>query len=881
MELTGRVRQKYDLSSVWASKNTVLLAGEIGIESDTLKMKVGDGTTAWNSLPYISPTKLSDLTDDIGAGTGVDLSGYLLKSGGAMSGNLTYSNTTNQASCNIFNLTDSKIAVGWVSAASIEGGARLVLGGPTSQGNEGAFEIIANDGLASQSLKGTSTGNLTWNNELLATQAYVLDNYLPKSGGTLTGAIRFRPSSSASSHTGGYLSTSDYGIKLQAEDNNESSGGAYLRLHSTTLNGTSIDGRFVLTASGGVFSAVSQLIGTPSGSLTWNGLTLATNTYVANNYLNKAGDSLTGTITSSVANIVKRNVNNDILAIYGGTSISDGARFELYGGTRSINPGSFLLTASTDSSNYRQLLGKPDGFMSWAGGEICITGQNNYHLGDTSYGTEQHGAFHMTDTRYNLANIPSDTNYWNRVLGVTDSAGHRWGLIENFILKSGVFGFALSTSVDSTLTSNYSLQLRSDGELAWNGDIFNLRGGINLQGAIWRTYSGLTKGTKPSATTWHFDIGSLDSAGRNTANRLGEVRGFVDSNGSSGMQVVAYDFTSGSTASNEFRVLKLLDGNRRTDINSGNWRFEGNMLYRSDGDTNWLRISGGNGDNKGGSLLLYGQTASGNNAGRLVLRAYNGTDAISFDMYPELKHSVYNSTLVLSKNTDLSGTADNGPALVIGGTRTQAHIEIDANEIQAKASGTTVTNLIINSDGGNVSVGNTTGGARADVSAKAFHPNTTKTITLGTSSYLWKQLFANTTTISTSDARQKQQIVEMPEELLDAWSSIAWKRYKMNDSVEEKGSEAARYHTGVIAQEVDEVFKQAELDPRGYGFFCHDQWDAKPAVMKGDKVIESALEAGDAYAIRYEEALCIEAAYLRREISRLKSRIEQLERSNI
>ena len=58
-------------------------------------------------------------------------------------------------------------------------------------------------------------------------------------------------------------------------------------------------------------------------------------------------------------------------------------------------------------------------------------------------------------------------------------------------------------------------------------------------------------------------------------------------------------------------------------------------------------------------------------------------------------------TLYLTKTKDLSGVADNKPALIVGGTNTTAHIEIDADEIHAKASGTTVAPLYLNHDGGN------------------------------------------------------------------------------------------------------------------------------------------------------------------------------------
>lgn len=47
-----KLQLRYDTAANWTSNNPTLLAGEIGIESDTKKMKVGDGTTAWTSLAY-------------------------------------------------------------------------------------------------------------------------------------------------------------------------------------------------------------------------------------------------------------------------------------------------------------------------------------------------------------------------------------------------------------------------------------------------------------------------------------------------------------------------------------------------------------------------------------------------------------------------------------------------------------------------------------------------------------------------------------------------------------------------------------------------------------------------------------------------------------
>jgi hypothetical protein len=50
--LTALMKQRYDTAANWTAANPTLLAGEIGIESDTNKWKVGTGSAAWTSLGY-------------------------------------------------------------------------------------------------------------------------------------------------------------------------------------------------------------------------------------------------------------------------------------------------------------------------------------------------------------------------------------------------------------------------------------------------------------------------------------------------------------------------------------------------------------------------------------------------------------------------------------------------------------------------------------------------------------------------------------------------------------------------------------------------------------------------------------------------------------
>ena len=63
-----------------------------------------------------------------------------------------------------------------------------------------------------------------------------------------------------------------------------------------------------------------------------------------------------------------------------------------------------------------------------------------------------------------------------------------------------------------------------------------------------------------------------------------------------------------------------------------------------------------------------------------------------------------NDSLILAKETDASGTANNSPALIIGPID-GSHLEFDGNEIMAKASATTTSSLTLNNDGGVVNVG--------------------------------------------------------------------------------------------------------------------------------------------------------------------------------
>jgi hypothetical protein len=52
MSSIARIRLRRDTAANWTAANPVLLNGEIGIETDTRRFKIGNGSSTWSALPY-------------------------------------------------------------------------------------------------------------------------------------------------------------------------------------------------------------------------------------------------------------------------------------------------------------------------------------------------------------------------------------------------------------------------------------------------------------------------------------------------------------------------------------------------------------------------------------------------------------------------------------------------------------------------------------------------------------------------------------------------------------------------------------------------------------------------------------------------------------
>jgi hypothetical protein len=149
--------------------------------------------------------------------------------------------------------------------------------------------------------------------------------------------------------------------------------------------------------------------------------------------------------------------------------------------------------------------------------------------------------------------------------------------------------------------------------------------------------------------------------------------------------------------------------------------------------------------------------------------------------------------------------------------------------LQANLNGTTINLYPIGYSAGAYSpVGDTTidiGYTTSIVSTGKLRPRTDNTYNLGDASFRWAEVYAVAPAINTSDANEKQQVRDLSatEQAVAVDLKKLVKAFKWNDAVEKKGDNA-RWHFGVIAQDVHAAFAKHGLDASHYGLFCSDTW---------------------------------------------------------
>lgn len=173
-----------------------------------------------------------------------------------------------------------------------------------------------------------------------------------------------------------------------------------------------------------------------------------------------------------------------------------------------------------------------------------------------------------------------------------------------------------------------------------------------------------------------------------------------------------------------------------------------------------------------------------------------------------------------------------------------------------------------------------------DVNNSGLIPNNSGSFSIGLSSNYVKDVFTQNAVTVVSDVNFKTEISELTDQELECAVACGklYRKYKLNSAVDEKGSKSARYHVGVIAQEVVQCFVDHDLDWRRYGIITHEKWDAVEGIVAKDATFDEynnmitcalpaieAKEAGEIYMVRYEELNCFVNAGLQHRLLQLES----------
>jgi len=279
------MKQRYDTAANWTAQNPTLLAGEIGIESDTKKWKVGTGSTAWTSLVYAIGGTYPIVNADIAAAAAIAYSKLATLTSGnivlgsaanvatstAVTGDVTISSTGVTAiAAGVIVNADINASAGIVDTklATIATAGKVSNSATTATNANTASAIVARDASGNFSA-GTITASLTGNASTVTTNANLTGDVTSVGNATAIAA----------------------GVIVDADVN------ASAAIVDTKLATISTAGKVSNSATTAAsINTLSAIVARdPSGNFTAGTITAALTGAASSNVL-KAGDTMTGAL---------------------------------------------------------------------------------------------------------------------------------------------------------------------------------------------------------------------------------------------------------------------------------------------------------------------------------------------------------------------------------------------------------------------------------------------------------------------------------------------------------------------------------------------------------------------------------------------------------
>lgn len=163
-----QIQLRHDTFAAWSASNPVLLAGEVGCETDTGRQKVGDGVRSYSALPYTSPSPATAPAPPIG---------------GAQTGTSSFYARSDHS-----HPIPSSLSIGsLVASGNVSVGGKLTVGGVAVGGPHG-HEIADINGLSSELAGLSPVGHSHTVSQLsdFPSQGGNAGLYLTTNGGTLS-----------------------------------------------------------------------------------------------------------------------------------------------------------------------------------------------------------------------------------------------------------------------------------------------------------------------------------------------------------------------------------------------------------------------------------------------------------------------------------------------------------------------------------------------------------------------------------------------------------------------------------------------------------------------------------------------------------------------
>lgn len=214
-------------------------------------------------------------------------------------------------------------------------------------------------------------------------------------------------------------------------------------------------------------------------------------------------------------------------------------------------------------------------------------------------------------------------------------------------------------------------------------------------------------------------------------------------------------------------------------------------------------------------------------------------------------NNLYGSTIYLKSQYD--GSYYNAGAFSVTGSES-FNFAVDLTSYGALRMTASFGDAYIGSNNGFVTLSGPSG-----ISCQGnLRPSGDGSYSLGTSYYKWSQLYASTSTISTSDREKKNGISYELGKYDEFYKRLKPVSYKFNDGT------SGRTHTGFISQDVEESLGESGLTSLDFAGFIKS-----PKVDEDEKEIPGEYD----YALRYEEFVALNTHM----IQKLMGRVEELE----